>query len=302
MASKAIRVLLVAAHPADAFDQCGGTLAHHIKKGDAVTVLVATLGTRSHDWMFIDTQKQKGKKINVEQYQEKEKQKKLKELRKACRILGIKDVRTLDFYDDEELLTEKMVQDIADVIREVRPAIMITHHPYEDGGFKLHATVGRATIFAYRKAATTGRGKSLSAFMVPSIYFMNPTAYVGVAMDNSFIAKIDLYIDITDVIDKKVKAMDCISSQYYKGSFARKRAEATDGHYGYNAGVGYAEAFQRYYPAVSYTLPISDFELERYKVLRHYVESKGTLIAANVPLPKGAKKSKKIVPREAYNY
>ncbi len=302
MASRPIRVLLVATHPADAFDQCGGTLAHHIKKGDSVTVLVATLGIRSHDWELIDTQRKAGKKIDIEQHQKKEKQKKLNELRKACRILGIKDVRALDFDDDEELVKEEMIQSIANVIRQVRPDILITHHPYEDGGFKLHATVGRATMFAFRKAMGAGRGKSLPAHSVPSIYFMNPTAYVGVAMDNSFIAKIDLYVDITDVIDKKVKAMDCISSQYYKGSFAHKRAEATDGHYGYNAGVGYAEAFQRYYPAVHYTLPVSDFELERYKTSHDNIAARSTIIAAEMPLPVGSKKGRAIIRKSKYNY
>lgn len=302
MANRPVGVLLVATHPADTFDQAGGTLAHHVKKGDKVTVVAATLGARSHEWELRDKQRKAGKKMDVEKEQKRSKEKKLAEMKKACAILGIKDVRALDYADDEELLTEEMILDIADIIREVRPDIMITHHPYEDGGFKLHATVGRAAMFAFRKAAGTGRGKSLPTYSIPSIYFMSPTAYVGAAIDNSFAAKIDLYVDITDVIDKKVRALDCIASQYYKGVFSRKRAEATDGHDGYNAGVGYAEAFQRYYPLVGYTLPVSDFEIQRYATSKSYVQRKSTIVAADVPLPKGCRKIKVVVKKELYDF
>ena len=46
MANRPIHVLLVAAHPADTFDQAGGTLAHHIEQGDTVTCIIATTGVR----------------------------------------------------------------------------------------------------------------------------------------------------------------------------------------------------------------------------------------------------------------
>ena len=302
MASRPIKLLLVVAHPADTFDQCGGTLAHHIADGDSVTVVTVTSGTRSHDWELIDAQREAGQKMDVETLQEEAKAKKLAELKKACALLGIEDVRALDFYDDEELVQEEMIQSIADLIRETRPDILITHSPFEDGGFKLHASVGRATMFGFRKALGSGRGKSLPAHAVPSVYFMNPTAYIGVSTDTSYVAKIDLYVDITDVIDKKVLALDCISSQYYQGSFARKRAEATDGHFGYNAKVGYAEAFQRYHPMVSHKLLISDFEINRCRDNKTDMECSSTIIAAEVPMPEGCKKIRRIVDKKTYDY
>ena len=42
MARRPIHSLSVAAHPADSFDQAGGTMAHHIAQGDKVTAVVAT--------------------------------------------------------------------------------------------------------------------------------------------------------------------------------------------------------------------------------------------------------------------
>ena len=40
MASEPIRILIVAAHPADAFDQAGGTLAHHAAEADRISALI----------------------------------------------------------------------------------------------------------------------------------------------------------------------------------------------------------------------------------------------------------------------
>lgn len=302
MATRPIRILLFGTHPADTFDQAGGTLAHHVALGDQVTVVAATLGTRSHDWELIDEQKKSGRTMDVEQRQKEAREKKLSEIRKACAFLGITDVRALDFEDDQELLCDEMVSAMADMIREVRPDVMITHHPHEEGGFKLHATVGRAAMFALRKAGGSGRGRSLPAHGIPSVFFMNPTAYVGVSLDNSFVARIDVYIDITDVIDKKVAAMDCIASQYYAGSFARKRAEATDGHYGYDAMVSYAEAFQRFRPFVGYRLPVTDFELSGVDLsAEEGVARRSHIVAAELPLPPGCERTGGCVPKELFD-
>lgn len=302
MASRPIRLLLVGAHPADTFDQAGGTLAHHVAQGDQVTVVSVTTGVRSHDWELIDEKDRGGRRLDVEQRVRAEREKKLVELKKACEILGIEDVRTLDFDDDQELLREELVAAVAEVIREIRPDVVITHHPYEDWGLKLHATVGRAAMFAYRKAATAGRGNALPPHRVPAIYFMNPTAYVGVTLSNAFAARIDLYVDISDVIDRKVKAMDCISSQYYGGSYARKRAEAADGHYGANAQVPYAEAFQRYWQWVTYTLPVSDFEIKRMEEpIEESMNRQGIMTAAYIPLPEGAVPASYEIEKELYD-
>ena len=65
-------------------------------------------------------------------------------------MMGIKDLHFLGLEDDAELLTQGMIFEIAEKFREIRPHVVITHHPYEEGGFKLHASVGRAVMFARR--------------------------------------------------------------------------------------------------------------------------------------------------------
>jgi len=44
-----LRILVIGAHPADIFDQSGGTMAHHVKRGDWVGALILTHGARIHD-------------------------------------------------------------------------------------------------------------------------------------------------------------------------------------------------------------------------------------------------------------
>ncbi|AWT60894.1 MAG: putative N-acetyl-alpha-D-glucosaminyl L-malate deacetylase 2 [Candidatus Moanabacter tarae] len=261
MANRPIHVLLVAAHPADTFDQAGGTLAHHIEQGDTVTCIIATTGVRSHHWELAEEKRQKGASLNVEERVQAAVEEKLEETRRACRILGFDDVRDLGFEDDDILVTQDKIEAIANVIRTVKPDLIISHHPYETGGLKMHGTIGQCTVYASQLARGAGRGTQ-QRHVVPTIYFMNPIAYIGAnSLEYASTCRVDLLVDISDVIERKVLALDQIASQYYGGPYSRKRAETEDGHYGQKGEVAYAEAFQRFEPMVRYTIPVTDAEL-----------------------------------------
>lgn len=262
MASRPIRLLVVGAHPADAFDQAGGTLAHHAAEGDHVSALIVTGGVRSHDWRLGDRLVKAGKSFDMKKERARSRRSKQDEVHRACAILGIKDLHFLGMEDDAELLTQELIWRLAEKFREIRPDVVITHHPYEEGGFKMHATVGRAVMFARRTCRGSGRIKG-RPHAFGATYFMNPLGYVNHNSLNQGVGffRADVYVDITDVIEKKIRAFDCIESQYYGGSYSRKRAESADGGYGDMAQVSYAEQFQRYTPQVCFRLPVSDFEL-----------------------------------------
>ena len=303
MPSRPIQIWLVAAHPADSFDQAGGTLAHHVARGDKVTVAIATTGVRSHHWELKDEKQREGHELDVETKMKEAVAEKLEETRNACRICGFDDLRDLGFEDDDLLLDRAKVEAIADVIREVKPDLLISHHPYETGGLKMHGTIGQATVFAATLAQGTGRGRQ-ERHLTPAIYFMNPIAYIGAnTLEYASTSRVDLYVDITDVIDKKVKALDCITSQYYGGAYSRKRGEMQDGHYGNKAGVGYAEAFQRYTPMVRYALPISDKELDQVtEPMEHIMARRSEMVPAFLPLPENMSfSSEHRIPPEKYN-
>ena len=101
MAIRPIRIMLVAAHPADSFDQAGGTLAHHVAQGDKVTAVIATTGVRSHHWRLAADKLREGNHLDVEARVKDAVAQKLEEVRTACRILGFDDVRDLGFEDDD---------------------------------------------------------------------------------------------------------------------------------------------------------------------------------------------------------
>jgi len=288
MASRALRLLMVGSHPADTFDQAGGTLAHHAAKGDHVTAVTLTTGARSHHWQLIEQKRQLQEEFDVEELMAQAVEEKMDEARKACAILGLEDVRTLNFEDDDILLTREMVETIADVIRDVRPDIIITHHPYEIGGFKLHATTGQATIYAFQQAMGTGRGRK-RFHLTPKIFFMNPMGYMGHnTLAYASTAHVTHIIDITDVIEKKVRAMDFISSQYYGGAYARKCHEVCDGRTGGLRGVAYGEAFQSFFPDLSYTLPVSDVDLKQVSdPAEEGMGRRSETVAGLMPLPEG---------------
>lgn len=290
MATRPIHIMVIGTHPADVFDQAGGTLAHHIEQGDKVTALIVTTGARSHDWETIDEKIRLDGNLDMEKRKDVSRDKKLKEVRKACAILGITDVRTLGKDDDLEVLTQKLVLEIGEEIRQVQPDMLITHHPHEDGGYKFHATVGQATLFAFRYAAGVGRSKTKPR-QIRAIYLMSPDRVHGACgLGNPGTGHPEIYVDITDVIDKKIKALNCIQSQYYGGLCSFKRVEVEDGAYGSRAGVAYAEQFQRFMPWVCYTLPISDFDLQAAtQTGQEAMVRQSYIVSLDMPLPRGYK-------------
>ena len=79
-------------------------------------------------------------------------------------MLGFEDLHFLGLEDDAELLTQEMIFQVAQKFREIRPHVVITHHPYEEGGFKLHSSVGRAVMYARRACGGSGRLAGASRF------------------------------------------------------------------------------------------------------------------------------------------
>jgi 4-oxalomesaconate hydratase len=287
MSRSPLRLLIVTAHPADSFDQAGGTIAHHVAAGDTATALMLTTGVRSHDWQLLDARR-RGEQGDGEAEVAGAVDKKEREVREACAILGIGDLRFVEMEDDVVLVTRELVTAIARVIRDVKPHILITSHPYEDGGIaNPHAATAQATMLAVQMAAGMPLDDDEVPHGVASIYFMNPTQGVhGNTFAIALHGHIDLYVDITDVIEKKVRALDCIRSQHYHGMYARKRAETSDGFHGVVAGVPYAEPFQRYRPLVTRTLPISEFELAvANEPLADHLGRYSRLTAYSVPMP-----------------
>jgi hypothetical protein len=80
-----------------------------------------------------------------------------------------------------------------------------------------------------------------------------------------------VFIDITDVVEKKLAAMDCLVSQGYGGAYARKRIETSDGAFGQAGGVSYAEGFISLNAETHYLLPVTEYALKRARSSDHEI-------------------------------
>ncbi|MBM4048362.1 MAG: hypothetical protein FJ279_24940 [Planctomycetes bacterium] len=291
-----LRILMICAHPGDAFDDSGGTLCHHVERGDEVTVLIVTHGARSHAALFTDEKrKPKGQRDEKLASATVEDITRVKsgEILAAGRELGITDVRFLHEEDDVLLVRESLILKIAQFIREEKPDILITHHPLQEGGLlTTHPIVGQIVLLGYEAAgARWTRDESLPPHQISQVFFIGSINGKPWSTSNLYHPEWCIYVDVTDVVKRKVKALDHLKSQRYDGDYARKRIESWDGCKGTRVDVPYAETFVPMIPEVYRYLPIEQATLEKPKGWTARIERQSKLLAYRVPYerkPSGA--------------
>ncbi len=272
-----LRILSVGAHPADIFDQSGGTMAHHVERGDYVGCVVLTHGARVHDAVVSEEMFHKDEVPTgdaIEKIMEERSDLKAEEVRKACAIIGVDDITFFGADDAVLLVTPEGVKRLAMVFREKRPDLILTHFPREaDGITNAHAVAGQIVMHAIRVAANVDPEDSNPPVRVARVFYFG----AGAARLRSNLWDADggyyndVFIDISDVIKKKLATLDCLVSQGYGGAYARKRLETNDGAFGVSGGVPYAEGFISDGSETFYHLPVSDYTLERSRSSDHEV-------------------------------
>lgn len=265
-----LRIMSIGAHPADIFDQSGGTMAHHVDRGDQVMCVVLTHGARVHDEvmcteMFHTKQVPDAEKLNVMMAERGDV--KSEEVRRACALLGIQEVVFLGAEDGVVMPERETALRVAKLIRAWKPNVLLTHFPYENGGFwSAHSAAGYIAMMAREAACTVEPGDDRPPHQIAMTFFWG--AGGGMSPHNIWEVRRQIYndviVDITDVVEKKLAAQECLVSQGYHLGFARKVIETTDGHVGRMGGVSYGEAFiseraqtHRYLPVTEYMLELS---------------------------------------------
>ena len=273
--AESLRILSIGAHPADIFDQSGGTMAHHVARGDQVGCVVLTHGARVHDAVVSDEMFHRETVPtgdDLKQIMAERSDVKSAEVRKACGILGVEDITFFGADDAVLLVTTDVVRRLAKLIREKRPDVVLTHFPREaDGLTNAHAVAGQIVSHAISYAAGVDPDDSSPPHKAARVfYFGTGAARVRSTLwdaDGGYYN--DVFIDITDVIEKKLAAMDCLVSQGYDGAYARKRIETTDGAFGVAGGVAYAEGFISASSETYSYLPVSDHSLQQARLSDH---------------------------------
>ncbi|WP_326635767.1 PIG-L family deacetylase [Streptosporangium sp. NBC_01755] len=231
------RVLAVAAHPDDVDFGAAGSIARFTDRGVEVTYCVVTDG----DAGGFDRELDNGGMAELRRTEQSN----------AAKAVGVTDVRYLGYHDGTVTQSLELRRDIAQVIRQVKPDLVITHSPERNHRFIApshpdHRAVGGCALDAVYPDARNPYAfpsllidEGLEAWTVREVWLNGgPTP--------------DHYVDITDTFDRKLAALRAHASQighledfenFLRDRFSRTAAEA-----GFGEGR-YVEAFQRVFTA-----------------------------------------------------
>jgi LmbE family N-acetylglucosaminyl deacetylase len=156
------RILAVFAHPDDELS-VGSTLARYADSGVDITLICATRGEAA---TIYSPPEYGATRANLGQVR-------TRELECCCAILGIADLRWLDWPDggvasvDRDLGTGEVVK----IIREVRPQVMITHPDHGGYPHPDHLAVHDIVLAAWQAAANSAHRSDLGpAHAVAKLY------------------------------------------------------------------------------------------------------------------------------------
>ena len=190
--SKSLRILSIGAHPADVFDQSGGTMVHHTQRGDYVSCVVLTHGARVHDVVICDNMFHR-KKVPDEpellKLMEERSAVKSNEVRTACKILGVEDIHFFGEDDAVLLVRKETVRRLAELLRELKPDVVLPHFPKENDALtNAHAITGQIVMHAISLAASVDPGDRHPPHRVAAVYFFG-TGAAGVPARRAAMAR-----------------------------------------------------------------------------------------------------------------
>lgn len=202
-----MNVLAIGAHFDDIELGCGGALLQHRKHGDLVTMLVLS------DSAYQDPD---GREVRTAEQA-------LEEGKQGAACLGAElislGLRTFEIPDNEES-TAKILR----VIQERKIDTLYTHWPQD----------------AHRDHRHTANASLMAAKALPRVLCYRPNYYdSGVDFNGHY------YVDISDVLEKKIEAIEAHKSELNRvGSKWNDFVRADAALNGLAVGVKYAERFQ----------------------------------------------------------
>lgn len=214
-------ILVIAPHPDDEVLGCGGTIAKHNKQGDKTYLCIVTKAYPP-DWS------KKSIKNRTE------------EIKKADKILGVQKTYFLDFPTaKEDTIPQKELNDaLCDIVNKVKPNIM--YIPHKGDLHKGHRLIFEASLVAAKPQSNFSIKKLLSYETLSETEW---GAQLAKNINEVFIPNV--YTDISDSLEDKLKAMSCYKSELKKSPHPRSLEiiEALAKKRGSEAGLKFAEAF-----------------------------------------------------------
>ena len=220
-----MNILAVGAHPDDLEIYCYGTLAKLAQEGHKIFMCTVANGNMGHKTI---------------------KPKELAEIRRAEALRGAEligaqrlelDIGDLKINAGDTLQQQKMVE----IVRTAQPDLIITHCP--DDYASDHCETSKLVFYASFASSCPNYVTETNCFdpVVP-IYYMETAGGMG------FVPEI--YIDISDYLEKKVEAILCHKSQTqwlddHDGFNMEEYARISARYRGIQSNTLYAEGFQK---------------------------------------------------------
>ena len=239
---KGKNMLVVSAHAADYVWRSGGTIAKYIKYGANVSVVVLSFGVRGES---NDLWRQENATVDSVKAIRKA------ETESAAKILGIQNIEFWDLpdYPMATSLTESVYERMVRKIREVRPDIILTHD--KNGEDILNPDHNAVSRFVFEcSIQSNSNGVRLDG--------TSPTKQMrlfGFEPHQTELSKFKpgSLIDITEVYEQKVEAMNCFKAQNHLIKYYTQRAFLRGNHIrriSGNTDYRYAECFSNFFPVV----------------------------------------------------
>lgn len=211
--SEPLTLLAVFAHPDDETFRCGGTLALLSARGVRVYLVTATRGEAGSvgdpPLCLVE---------ELGAWRERE-------LQCACRALGIRPPRLLDYRDGHlaEADPAEVVGQIVRLVREFRPQVILSYGPDGVSGHPDHIAIGRLATQAFHRAGEAVYPRHYTDGLVPH----SPSRLYQVAVPRSLAERlgigqvravpdeeITLAVNVTATWEAKMAAIRCHATQF----------------------------------------------------------------------------------------
>lgn len=217
-----LRILAIGAHPDDIELGCAGTLARCIARGDSVTMAVVCKGDAASCGMTKD------EIVSV----------RAGELKDAAKTLGAELIH-IGLPDFGVWVSRDLLKPLVDTIRQAKPDVVFTHYFGDYGGD--HNNTFTGVLDACLAAVVPTFESDLAPLeQQPFLYMMEPLG--------GYAYQPQVYVDITETFDVKVKMLECHKSQMdwmsrWGGMDCRQYVDVVARFRGYQCGVTHAEGF-----------------------------------------------------------
>lgn len=229
-------LLVIGAHSADFVWRAAGTIAVITSQGGSATVIALSYGERGESGELWKEAGQTVENVKCIRHQEAD---------AAAAAVGA-IFRCLDLGDYPLNINDAAADQLVEQIREFQPDIILTHTPVDPFNPD-HPVAYQAVQRARLLASGAGVASAFQQINPPDLFLFEPhQPELCEFMPNTF-------IDITPVMDKKIKAMQAMQAQSYLQSYYTELAARRANHARRISGmseVRYAEALQRTLPWV----------------------------------------------------